>query len=682
MIFRGFIRPSARRQGATSFNNNSNRPCENPMKQFPFSLLLVALAPWAAAQSGADGGNAASLSERDFLDEMPVVLSVSRLAQPLDEAPGAVTVLDRNFIRASGARDVADLLRVVPGFQTTTSFETDAPMASYHGRIDDWSNRIQVLVDGRSVYSGNLQGSTGIGLQALAMDDIERIEVLRGSNSAAYGARAFLGVINIVSRDVRETSGARAALTGGDGGVADAYASVGWGHTGNAYRLSLDSRGDMGLRGAYGVNRVSRLNFSGAISLPSAASLEIRAGNVDIDAGRGALGQPGNIARSRYMGTGFLQADVHLPLAADQDLQLSVSQTQISEKDSFRFYDSASPPAFQGVLIDFSAYEVNRALSLQHTSRWNPQWRTVWGMELRQEHIESPTGFDGRGSVTNNFQRLFGNAEWRIRPELVLNSGLMLEHSDIGGGTASPRVMLNWHALPGQTLRAGVSTAFRPPSAHEKYANVRYYDASGNLLLTTVQSSGNVGPEKVEARELGYNLSLPRQGISGDVRVFNERISDAIERPSKADSDPYDYRNIENYRIVGTEHQVQWKPNAASSVFLTQTWTTVEEANRVRLKYSAARYAMSMGGQYTTRSGYVWSVSHAQADDIALMSMASEKQPYSLTRTDVRIAKPFLLGRNKAELALTVQNIDQPGQDGDWQFRFDRRAFVTFRVEQ
>jgi iron complex outermembrane receptor protein len=654
-----------------------------PMNQFPCAILLALCASGAAAQINDAAAASSLLSERDFLEDMPVVLSVSRLAQPLDEAPGAVTILDRNYIRNSGARDVADLLRVVPGFQTTTSFETDAPMASYHGRIDDWSNRIQVLVDGRSVYSGNLQGSTGLGLQTLSLDDIERIEVLRGSNSAAYGARAFLGVINIVSRDARETAGQRVRLNAGDGGVADAYAAVGWGDAGTSYRLSADSRGDMGLRGAYGVNRVSRLNFSSAISLPSAASLELRAGSMGVDAGRGALGSPGNIARSRFLGTDFLQADLMMPLASDQDLQFSISQTKISEKDGFRFYDSSYPAPFQGVLVDLTAYELNQAISAQHTRRWSPEWRTVWGVELRQEHIDSATGFDGRGSVTNNFQRLFGNAEWRFQPDWVLNSGVMLEQSDIGGGTSSPRVMMNWHAFPGHTLRAGVSTAFRPPSAFEKYANVRYYDVNHNLLLTTVQSRGVVGPEKVESRELGYNLSLPRYGVSGDLRAFSERIFDAIEvAPKAVISDPDDYRNVSNYQIGGVEHQLQWKPSATSSLFLTQTWTTIEGAERLRVKYSAAKYAMSFGGQYTSTSGYVWTLSHAQSDEIALMSMASAKQPYFLSRTDMRVARPFQWGRHKAQLALTVQNLDQPTQDGDWQFRFDRRAYISFEVEQ
>ena len=650
------------------------------MKQAPLAILLTLLCPWAVAQTAAGKG----VSEQDFLDEMPVVLSVSRLAQPLDETPGAVTVLDRTFIRMTGARDVADLLRLVPGFQTTTSFETDAPLASYHGRNDDWANRIQVLVDGRSVYSGHLQGSAGLGLQTLALDDIERIEILRGSNSAAYGARAFLGVVNIVSRDVRETSGSQVRVTGGDNGVADAAASIGWGGAESAYRLSADTRGDMGLRSAYGVNRVSRVNLSAALSMEKGKELELRAGGLGIDAGRGTLGDAGNMARSRFLGAQFVQADWHMPVGLDQDVQITASHTENTHRDNFPYLSTAAGANYYGIPIDFGAREVTQALTLQHTARWDAQWRTVWGVELRKEVITSPASFDTRGSVTSNFQRLFGNAEWRVAPAVVINSGAMLEQSELGGNTVSPRVMANWHVATGHTLRAGVSSAFRPPSAYEKYAAVRYYDQSGANPITTVLSSGEVGPEKIYSRELGYNLSMPWWGVSGDMRFFEERISDGIERPfDPADGSPNtpnDYRNIDNYRITGAEHQLQWKPSASSLVYLTQTWTDVAGGERFRVSHSAARYAMSLAGVYTTEAGYVWSLTHAQAEDIALMS--DKKQFYTVARTDVRVAKPFRLGKSKAELALVLQNADQPSRDGDAKFRFERRAFVSLLVEQ
>ncbi|WP_161499867.1 TonB-dependent siderophore receptor [Rhodoferax sp. TS-BS-61-7] len=628
----------------------------------------------ARAQSGS---SASAVSERDFLGEVPVVLSVSRLAQPLDEAPGAVTILDRPFIRMSGARDVADLLRMVPGFQTTTSFESDAPLASYHGRSDDWANRIQVLVDGRSVYSGHLQGSAGLGLQTLALDDIARIEVLRGSNSAAYGARAFLGVVNIVSRDVRETVGSSFSLATGDNGVADAGGSVGWGGPGAAYRISMDSRGDQGLRGAYGRNRVSRLNASAAFDLDAGADVDVRVGALGIDAGRGTEGDAGNAARMRFLGSQFLQADWHTPMGEDQDLLWSYSHTENTHRDNFPYLSNAAGVNYFGIPVDFSAQEINDALTLQHTVRASAVLRAVWGAELRREAVSSASSFDLRGQVVSHFSRLFGNVEWRLDPQWVLNAGAMVEHSNMGGDTVSPRLMLNWHAAAGHTLRAGVSSAFRPPSAYEKYASVRYYDVNGQNPITTVKSNGTVGPEKIYTRELGYNFSLNHNIWSGDIRLFEERITDGIERP--ANLSPEEYQNIENVNITGAEYQVQWRPALDTQVFFTQTWTDIADSTRFKTSHAAARYAASLALMHTLPAGVMVSLMHQQSEDIGLMS--GNNQRYAVARTDVRLAKALRLGKQKAELAFTVQNLDQPYRDGDRKFLFDRRAFVSLRVD-
>lgn len=79
----------------------------------------------------------AMAKEDELLRDVPVVVSVSRLPQPLQDAPGAVTVIDRRMIRISGARDVADLLRFVPGFSVSNSFESNAPQGSYHIKLAD-----------------------------------------------------------------------------------------------------------------------------------------------------------------------------------------------------------------------------------------------------------------------------------------------------------------------------------------------------------------------------------------------------------------------------------------------------------------------------------------------------------------------------------------------------------------
>ena len=114
----------------------------------------------------------AALTESDFFDEMPVVLSASRLSQPLDEAPAAVTVIDQEMIRASGFRDIPDLLRLVPGF--SVAYTRDNTWAvGYHGLGDAFSRRFQVLVDGRSIYSPHF-GAVHWGDLPLAIEDIER----------------------------------------------------------------------------------------------------------------------------------------------------------------------------------------------------------------------------------------------------------------------------------------------------------------------------------------------------------------------------------------------------------------------------------------------------------------------------------------------------------------------------
>jgi len=657
----------------------------------PFKLsptLLILACAIAQAQSGS---GASAVSERDFLGEVPVVLSVSRLAQPLDEAPGAVTILDRQFIRMSGARDVADLLRMVPGFQSTTSFETDAPMATYHGRVDDWANRIQVMVDGRSVYSAHKQGSAGLGWLTLAMDDIDRIEILRGSNSATYGARAFLGVVNIVSRPLRDISGPSAFVNVGDNGVADTGVRLGWGEEDKLFGLSADTREDEGLRGAYGRNRVQRLNLSAQLATGPGQELYLKAGALGVDAGRGTVGDnEGNNAHMRFMGSQYVQLDWRRALDEDTDLQVSASRTEVTVRDSFPYLKAG---IYLGTPIDSSGRDVNSVLSVQGTHRWSPDLRTVVGTELRAEEVVSSAYFDNRGRVTSDFYRVFGTAEWRLAPEWILNAGALAERSDIGGNAVSPRLMLNWHVATGHTLRAGVSNAFRPPSAYEKYAAVQYRDINGgNPTGYYTLNQGVLGPEKLHTEELGYYMNLPRLRVDADIRLFQEHVRDGIAHTENwtVGTNPEQYLGLENYDISGVEYQVSWKPSPSTYLMLGGAWTdirvnsSVGDQTRFRTTYSAPKYAGSVALMQELGAGWSMAVMYQQSNDMSLMSNEKVNGQYVLyrtQRTDMRLAKALRSGKHKGELAFTVQNLDQPYRDGNSKFFFDRRAFVSLRMD-
>jgi iron complex outermembrane receptor protein len=663
----------------------------HPTTAIGLACLLSQLA-WA----GTPVGPAASarpqqgpISEQDYLVDVPTVISVSRLTQTLAETPGAVTILDRDFIRQSGARSVVEVLRFVPGFQTTTSFESDAPMATYHGRSDDWANRIQVLVDGRSVYSSLLQGSAGIGWQTLALDDIERIEVLRGSNSATYGARAFLGVVNIVSRDVRETQGTSASVSRGENGIGDLGASMGWSQGDATFRISADSANDDGLKGAYGRNHIERLNLAAHLALERGAELDLRAGGVGVYSGHGSADDIAGNPQRRWSETSqFVQADWRLPLSDTQDLSLSVSHTENTNTDRYHYM---TPGPYLGATVDFGGLEVVNTATAQHTLRLNENLRAVWGGELRQERIISPPMFDVLGGVTTDFMRLFGSAEWRLSGDLLLNAGALAEHSNNDGDSLSPRLMLNWSPAPGHTLRAGASTAFRPPSAFEKFGQVQYRDANGqNPTGYYTYNDGSVRPEKLLAQELGYFFAPPASNLSGDVRVFQERITDGISATESAiypGVDPRHSLNGQDLLIQGLELQTSWSPGPATRLVLAQNWTTIEvhgspgRETQFRAEHGAPRYAVSLALMHSFGQGTHLTLSHQQADDVALMSISDNKWLFSMRRTDLRLAQDLRLGGRRAELALVVQNMDNPYQDGDHKFYFQRQAYLSLKFD-
>jgi iron complex outermembrane receptor protein len=635
-------------------------------------LFLSCLAVTATAQTG--GG---AVSEKDYLEEIPIVLSVSRLPQRLDETPGAVTLIDRQMIRMSGARDVADLLRLVPGFRVTNSFESNTPQGSYHTTLSDYSNHIQVMVDGRSVYSTYLQGSTGPGLQTVALEDIERIEVYRGSNSAAYGARAFLGSINIVTRDLVDTQGVMLRVARGGNGIEDQQVRLGWGDDQARFRLSADGRNDHSLSGTSGSDRVQRIQFRSDLRPGPNDVLELRTGQTLIDADVGFAGDPNNNARTRRIDTSFLQVDWRRSLDPDQDLALQASHTIERIRDDYIYTLAPS------LTIDFGGKASNSNLMLQHTLRLNPMLRLVWGGELRRESVESLPLYGTGTPFVTDFSRLFTNAEWRLHPDLLLNAGALFEHSSIAGEHVSPRVMLNWRAAEGQTLRAGVSRAFRPPSTFEKYANVRYSIGGAPADATDV-ARGNVRSEKVEARELGYLAELLGTAFTLDLRLFEERVRGFVKRPeyslpgSGGNNMAFDYVNDEDFTIQGYEGQLRWKPVGGTQL--------VYGFSRLNSQQS---YSGSANVNHYGSHNLMWMQQLPAGFDLGLSYYATDASYFpgadqaapAVRRTDLRVAKALQLAGRRAEVAVVGQNLGTSYPDFRPEFRFHQQVYVVLKVE-
>lgn len=615
-------------------------------------------------------------AEQIFLQDMPIVLSVSRLAQRLDETPGAVTVIDRATIEKSGARDVTDLLRMVPGFQVSAAFQSSAPTASYHGVVGAYSNRLELLVDGRSVYSTYLVGSIGPGLQTMALEDIDHIEVMRGSNAASYGARAFLGAINIVTRSTIETLGQQVALTQGGNGIRDRLARIGWKSELASYRLTLDQRRDDGLAGALGGNEVARVNFRSDVQLASGGALQVRAGQTTIDTVKGYAG--GNpIVRPTSLGTSYVQVDGLRSLSPERDLQWQFSQTE---------EDYADQVAYPPFMLTLGGHASNVSLSVQETYRPNLQWRTVWGLEYRRERLNSLGMFNTNDVLSTEFFRAFSNVEWRFAPAFVANVGAMFEHSSQAGDRLSPRVMVNWHLAPGQTLRAGVSQAYRPPSTFENQAQVQYGTPLSPAMLNTTQGTGLVRPESLRTYELGYLARYEPARLDLDVRAFVERVGGYIRL--KAVPAPRYYSNDDNFDIKGLEYQARWHPWSGTALSWSQTYT-INSASLGPVSsggysgYSTSQLAPRMLNQLSLSQdlgqGLQLTLMHVRSTAVVAQA-ASVGEARAWQRSDVRLAKTMRIGQHRGELAFVVQNLGQPYVDYDLPLTFRRHAFVSLKL--
>lgn len=607
---------------------------------------------------------AASLSEGDYFTELPVVLSVSRLSQPLSDTPGAVTIIDRDMIRRSGAREVADLLRLVPGF-IVSHFEGGArPIASYHADYDAITRHLQVLVDGRSVYSSLLLGSANYGMMGIVIDDIERIEVLRGSNSAAYGANAFLGVVNIITRHSADTLGGMVSVSAGETNLRDGVARVGWGGLQGSFRLTAASRTDEGFEQFYDNSRLEQVHFRSDLQVSSRDTLMLTAG-----ASRFRWGVPDTPNAERDENWRNSYAHLDWTRQIDPANQLKVHVT--ADEEEFSDYYPALRADSIGRRLEFEA---------QHSHVINRQWRLVWGGQYNHEQAISSDLFYANPDQRFNVWRLFGNVEWRPHEQWVINAGGLWEKHSIIGDNYAPRLMVNYHIVPGHTLRVGATSAYKLPTLFELRADWRY---SG---VPIIQSSGKAQPERVESTEVGYLGDFKKYGITLDIRAFEERVSDLLRFAKPCGSCPNDLLNKDPNVQRGWETQLRWQPLPATQVLVNYT----ELKLHPYASSTAPQDEFRAPGHYSTVALFQklpsdWDISLIYSSTASLFWVREKDATPAFSQTDVRLARRFRIGDTRAEAAVMVRAANGSHvefvETGFPAMVMDRRAVATLRLD-
>jgi len=201
------------------------------------------------------------------------VTSVSRSTESIGDAAAAVTAVSGEEIDRSGATSIPQALRFVPGINVAQQ-NSNAWAVSSRGFSSINSEKLLVLSDTRSIYTP-LYSGVFWDVQDYLLDDIERIEVIRGPNAAAYGSNAFLGAINIITAHASRDPGAFVKLAAGEHDIRDGVLRYGWaGDSGHA-RATVSYQRDNGFDGLPDSMRVPLVTFRGDYRFGTRDTLEV-----------------------------------------------------------------------------------------------------------------------------------------------------------------------------------------------------------------------------------------------------------------------------------------------------------------------------------------------------------------------------------------------------------------------
>ncbi|WP_434383254.1 TonB-dependent receptor domain-containing protein [Melittangium boletus] len=500
------------------------------------SLPAASAAPRAPESASADAvalqtGTAPAADDGDVPYEERVV-TASRRAQSSLEAPNATTVITAEDIRLSGARTLPELLRRVPGAEVMMMGASSANV-SLRGFNQRLSNKVLVLVDGRSEYQDFL-GMTLWPAISVSLDEIERIEVIRGPGSALYGANAMLGVVNIITQ--APGTGPRARFQG---------------YAGNADVAGGDfvSHGGTGaLRYRASVSYTQADKWSRDVS-PDRADLVIRDPNPELGvrSARATLATSYQFAAGPQVGlTGGvnrLYTEAY-PLGALRNFYMdgvsafAKADANLGPLRAKAFWNHLSADAGP-------QYEALGLRSLQtrvDSNVFNGELLLNQSFSLLGEH-QVNVGVEGRvkrlgwaymqGLRQEVHAAAFVQDEWRlIQPLRVVASYRVDRHPLLDNGEPglahSPRVSALFMPVAGHAFRASAATAFRVPTFMESYAYVGFPipGVNGANLLTT--GNTRLQAERLQAYELGYRGEAPRLGIDWDLALYQNTVRNLI----------------------------------------------------------------------------------------------------------------------------------------------------------
>lgn len=525
------------------------------------------------------------------------VTSVSKKPQKQSEAAAAVFVITQGDLRRWGVTNIPEALRRVPGIEVAHIDANKWAITSrgFNGRF---ANKLLILIDGRSVYTPLFAGVYWDSLDVV-LEDVDRVEVIRGPGGTLWGANAVNGVINIITKDAADTRGNMVSLTAGNeikgigsvrhGGkikngadyrIYAKYSSYDEGY--NTDGAHDDWRtGLVGFRSDWVKTERDDITFQGDYYRGKAGQL------VDIP-----TGPPGPPPTSV------------IPTVNDTDTDggnLLFRWSHILEDAS----NIALQIYYDHVGLDGEVLYEDRDtfdIDFQHHFKWHGKHDVVWGFDYRYTHDNTknnPTFSLDPSSRSVNLYSIFIQDEISVKDNLLFTAGIKLEQNEFSGFEYQPNVRLAWAVNESQTLWGSVSRAVRTPSRGEHDVTLRLVPPASSDPGIPVYAQGNsdYDSEDLIAYELGYRINYSNIW-SVDVATFyndydNLRTLDPEFDPGPPAAVLLPFDNNMQGRTYGAELAAQWQVRNGWRLNASYTWLDMQ----LRLDNGSTDSASQSAGQ-------------------------------------------------------------------------------------
>ena len=572
-------------------------------------MLLSALVGWLLfgvgqrAQSQVPS-DLTALSLENLLDIE--VTSVARREQRLSQSASAIYVITAEDIRRSGATTIPDALRMAPGVQVA-QIDSSKWAVSIRGFNGRFARKLLVMIDGRSVYSPMFAGVYWEANDVL-LEDIDRIEIIRGPGATMWGSNAVNGVVNIITKHTRDTRGVTVTTGGGnqEGGFGSARfgGEAGDGLHYRFYSKYFSRSGQFSDSGDRAPD--NWLKSQGGFRMdwePSERDSILLSGDA-YSAGGGdrqtvpTLEPP--YTRQILRRASFSGANVLGRWTREH------SQRSHTHMQAFFDYTTRQDVFIPDSTVNVAEVELQHQIDLtRHTLVGGAGYR----VNKDSHPVEWIASYDPRRRTTHRLNTFIHDEVSLLPGKLLLSIGSKFERNTYTGWEVQPSASLLWNRTDRDTAWISVSRAARTPSRVDREVIFQSFAAAGpdgSLILGEVLGSDDVRSEYLLAYEAGYRLS-PAQNwsfdLAGFLHVHDGIVTPVEQAPFLRGSPPvvvipFVFTNQFDRRMHGAE--------------LTAAWTPTEQTT-LRFHYSFLRGGVATGGDvpgpsHQAHARWLWSL--------------------------------------------------------------------------